>query len=63
MYLAASHVALGHYKEAQESVRHALELDPDASIRKVTSPEMAPYKNVADLERFREHLRKAELPE
>jgi adenylate cyclase len=63
MYLAASHIALGHYADAQKSVQRAMEIDRDASIRKVTSAEMAPYKNLADLERFREHLRKAGLPE
>jgi hypothetical protein len=63
MYLAASHIALGHQAEARESVRRAIELDSGTSIRKVTSPVMAPYKNAADLEKFREHLRKAGLPE
>jgi two-component system phosphate regulon response regulator PhoB len=58
-YLAASHIALGHSDEAQKSVQRAIELDPDESIRKMTSPVLAPYKNLADLEPYREHLRKA----
>ena len=63
MYLAASHIALDRQADAHKSIQRAIELDPDASIKKVTSPVMAPYKNAADLEKFREHLRKAGLPE
>ena len=62
-YLAASHIALGHSDEAQKSIQRAIELDPDASIRTMTSPVRTPYKNPADLEGLREHLRKAGLPE
>lgn len=63
IYLAASHIALGHKNEAQQSIGRALALDPNVTVGKVTSPEMAPYKNDADLARFRKHLREAGLPE
>ncbi len=63
LYLAASHAALGHASQAQKAVARVIEADPHATLQKVTSPEMAPYKDQKDLEHFRENLRKAEMPE
>ena len=63
LYLAASHAALGHTGEAQKAITRALELDSQATLARWTSAELAPYKNPVDLEHFREHLRKAGLPE
>jgi adenylate cyclase len=63
MYLVASHMALGNGDEARRSISRAIEIDPNATISKVTSPEMAPYRNESDLQKFKEHLRQAGLPE
>jgi adenylate cyclase len=63
LYLAASHAALGHTEEAQSAIRRVMELDPQATLGRWTSTELAPYKIAADLDHFREYLRKAGLPE
>jgi adenylate cyclase len=63
LYLAASQAALGHIGEAQKAIQRAVEVDPRATIARRTSAELAPYRSRRDLERFRENLRKAGLPE
>jgi len=63
LYLAASHAALGHASQARKAVGRVIEADPQATLQKVTSAELAPYKDQKDLEHFRENLRKAGLPE
>jgi adenylate cyclase len=63
LYLAASHAALGHDEQASDAVARISVLDPSATLAQCTAPSMAPYKNPADLEHFRENLRKAGLPE
>ena len=63
LYLAASHAALGHANQARKAVARVIELDPQATLEKYTSAEMAPYKDQKDMEHFRENLRKAGLPE
>lgn len=62
-YLAASHAALGCMGEAQKAIERVLQMDPQATVTRQSSPEMAPYKNSSDLEHFRENLRRAGLPE
>jgi len=63
LYLAASHAALGHVGEAQQAIKRVLELDPQATIKRRTNSEMAPYKSPNDLEHLCKNLRKAGLPE
>ena len=63
LYLAASHAALGHEEQAHAAVARIIALDPSATLAQCTAPSMAPYKNPADLQHFRENLRKAGLPE
>ena len=63
LYLAASYAALGEVKNAGMAVTRALELDPQASVERYTSREMAQYQVAADLDHFRDCLRKAGLPE
>jgi adenylate cyclase len=63
LYLAASHAALGHEEQARDTVARIHGLDPSATLAQCTAPSMAPYKNPADLQHFRENLRKAGLPE
>jgi adenylate cyclase len=63
LYLAASYAALGEVKNASMAVTRALELDPQASIERYTSRDMAQYQVAADLDHFRDYLRKAGLPE
>ena len=63
LYLAASHAALGHASQARKAVARVIEADPHATLQKVTSAEMAPYKDQKDLEHFRENLRKAGMPQ
>ena len=63
LYLAASHAALGHDNRAHDVVAQVIALNPSATLAQFTTPSMAPYKNPADLQHFRENLRKAGLPE
>jgi hypothetical protein len=63
LYLAASHAALGHMGDAQKAISRALELDPEATITKWTSPESAHYSDPNDLEHFAAGLRMAGLPD
>jgi hypothetical protein len=63
LYLAASHAALGHDEQARGAVARINVLDPSATLARCTAPSMAPYKNPADLQHFREYLRKAGLQE
>ena len=61
--MAASHAALGNHAEAEENIKRVLELDREATVKKWTSFEMAPYKNPKDRQHFRDNLQKAGLPE
>jgi adenylate cyclase len=63
LYLAASHAALGHDKQARNAVDRVIALNPEATVAQCTTAFMAPYKSPADLNHFRENLRKAGLPE
>jgi adenylate cyclase len=63
LYLAASHAAIGRTGEAQRAVERILQMDPEATIARRTTLEMAPYKDSGDLEHFRENLRRAGLRE
>jgi adenylate cyclase len=63
LYLAASHAALGHSAGAGSAIKRALELDPRATVTAWATPEHFPYKNVDNLEHFRDCLRRAGLPE
>jgi tetratricopeptide (TPR) repeat protein len=58
--LAASHVQLDHLAEAQAAVEHCREVLPDASVAHLDRQTL---RNPADMERFRDSLRKAGLPE
>jgi adenylate cyclase len=62
LYLAASHAALGHSADALKAVQRVLEMDPQATVARCTSPAMAPYKEPRGVEHFRDNLRKAGLP-
>ncbi|MDH3234913.1 MAG: tetratricopeptide repeat protein [Alphaproteobacteria bacterium] len=61
LFLAASYAQLGRLEEARAEVDQALDLDPDATVGSISS--MQPYQNPADLEHFRDGMRKAGLPE
>jgi adenylate cyclase len=61
LFLAASYAQLGRLPEAQAAVKRVLTLDPNATVAKWAAQE--PYKNPADLEHYKEGLRKAGLPE
>jgi TolB-like protein/Tfp pilus assembly protein PilF len=63
LYHAACTAALGRDSEAEAAIERVLQLDPEASLEKWTSPKMAPYKEREDLEHFRQNLRKAGLPD
>ena len=63
LYLAASHAALGHDEQARDAVARINTFHPSATVAQCTAPSMAPYKNLVDLQHFRENLRKAGLPE
>jgi adenylate cyclase len=63
LYLAASYAALGHMGDSRKAIARALELDPEATIAKWTSPDSAPYSDPKDLEHFAGGLRMAGLPE
>jgi adenylate cyclase len=63
LYLAASHVALDQADQARAAVLRIRAIDPQATIERCTSPEMAPYKNQSDLEHYRDRLRQAGLPD
>jgi predicted Zn-dependent protease len=63
LYLAASHMALGHSEAARSAITRALKRDPSASVEKWTIKERTPYKDPSDRERLRDYLRKAGLPE
>ena len=61
LFLAASYAQLGRLPEAQAAVKRVLALDPSATVAKWAAQE--PYKNPADLEHYKDGLRKAGLPE
>ncbi len=63
LYLAASHAALGHADKARRAIQRALRFDQQATIHGWVTPEKVPFKTVKALERFRDGLRKAGLPE
>jgi len=60
-YLAACCVAIGEIEQAKCHVMNLLQMKPDVSVRYHEKSEC--YKNDADLERFLNALRKADLPE
>ena len=59
--LAGSYAQLGRLEEAGVEVEEALKLVPDATVESLGS--RLPYVNMADVNHFREALRKAGLPE
>jgi adenylate cyclase len=61
LYLAASYAQLGRLPEAQATVKRVLALDPNATVAKWGAQQ--PYKNPADLEHYKDGLRKAGLPQ
>jgi len=61
LYLAASYAQLGRLSEARATVKRVLALDPNATVAKWGAQQ--PYKNPADLEHYKDGLRKAGLPE
>ena len=60
LFLAASYAQLGRLPEAQATVKRVLALDPNATVAKWAAQQ--PYKNPADLEHYKDGLRKAGLP-
>jgi hypothetical protein len=58
--LAASHIQLNHLAEAKAAVERCREVLPDASVKHL---DRIPLKNATDMERLRDSLRKAGLPE
>jgi adenylate cyclase len=60
LFLAASYAQLGRTTEAQATVKRVLALDPNATVAKFAAQQ--PYKNPADLEHYKDGLRKAGLP-
>jgi adenylate cyclase len=62
LYVAASHAALGHVEAGKRSIARVLELDPKATLERWSGPEKTPYRIPRELKRFRQHLRKAGLP-
>jgi adenylate cyclase len=61
LFLAASYAQLGRQDEARQVVKRVLALDPEATVAKWAAQQ--PYKNPADLEHYKDGLRKAGLPE
>jgi adenylate cyclase len=60
LFLAASYAQLGRLSEAQATVKRVLTLDPNATVTKWAAQQ--PYKNPADLEHYKDGLRKAGMP-
>ena len=58
--LAASHVQANRLVEAKAAVERCREVLPDASVSQL---DRIPLKDATDMERFRESLRKAGLPD
>jgi adenylate cyclase len=63
VYLAASHAQMGHEEAARAIVRHLLEIDPQATVARWTSQEVAPYREEKDREHLRAALKCAGLPQ
>jgi adenylate cyclase len=61
LFLAASYAQLGRLTESQATVKRVLALDQNATVAKFAAQQ--PYKNPADLEHYKDGLRKAGLPE
>lgn len=61
IYQGASFAALSRMEEASGSIRRALELDPESSIRKWTGARLAPYAREGDRDHLRKHLLAAGL--
>jgi len=61
--LAYTYVEAGRGEEAQVAVAEVLKRKPKASIAGYVKANMFPYKDPADVERVRDSLRKAGLPE
>jgi adenylate cyclase len=61
LFLAASYAQLGRLAESRATVKRVLALDPNATVGKFAAQQ--PYKNPADLEHYKDGLRKAGLPE
>jgi len=62
LYAAASYAALDRVAAAKSFIARVLELDPGATLERWSSRQKTPYGSSQDLERFRQHLRKAGLP-
>jgi tetratricopeptide (TPR) repeat protein len=60
LFLAASYAQLGRVTEAHATVKRALAFDPNVTVAKFAAQQ--PYKNPADLEHYKDGLRKAGLP-
>jgi tetratricopeptide (TPR) repeat protein len=58
--LVASHIQANRLVEAKAAVDRCREVLPDASVSQLDS---MPLKDAADMERFRDSLRKAGMPE
>ncbi|MGR3716768.1 MAG: tetratricopeptide repeat protein [Thermohalobaculum sp.] len=58
--LAASHMRANRLEEAKAAVERCLEVLPDASVSQL---DRIPLKDATEMERFRDSLRKAGLPE
>lgn len=63
LYLAASHAALGHDREAEMAMQRVYELDSAATIGRWANAETTFYVQSKSLEHFRLHLRAAGLPD
>ncbi|MFO1060512.1 MAG: BTAD domain-containing putative transcriptional regulator [Dongiaceae bacterium] len=63
LYLTAAHAALGHEAEMRQARDRVLELDPAATLSRWANPERTFYKDTRQVERLRELLRRAGLPE
>ena len=58
--LAASHIRANRLEEAKAAVDRCREVLPDASVSQL---DRIPLKDATEMERFRDSLRKAGLPE
>jgi len=63
VFLAASHVALGHQELAGAAVAKLLRSEPLSSVSYWTSPNFAPFREERDREHLAVNLRLAGLPE
>ncbi len=61
LLMIANHMAIDHTKEAGEILAALLEMKPDMTVAQV--PQIAPFKEKDDLDRFLGLLREAGLPE